>query len=165
MDMPPALFDAVRPGIILYGCYPAAWMAGADFPLKPVMSVKARIIHLKKVPCGTSVSYGCKFTTQRESIIGTLALGYADGLPRFLSGKGRVIVRGEYAPVAGTICMDHCMIDVTDIPGAARGDEVVVMGSRGGKCVSADEIGEKTNTISYEVLCGFGQRLPKVYVE
>jgi alanine racemase len=159
-----SLFDAVRPGIILYGCYPSALMTGDDIPAEPVMSVKAKIIYLKKVPRGTSVSYGRKFITQRESLIGTLPLGYADGLSRAITGKGRVIVRGEYAPIVGAICMDQCMIDLTDIADAALGDEALVMGADGGKRVSAEEIGEKTGAINYEVLCGFGQRLPKVYI-
>ncbi|MDR1246199.1 MAG: alanine racemase [Clostridiales Family XIII bacterium] len=165
MRLPNSLFDAVRPGIILYGCYPSALMTEKDIPAAPVMSVKAKIIYLKKIPPGTSVSYGRKFITKRESLIGTLPLGYADGLSRVLTGKGRVIVRGEYAPIVGTICMDQCMIDLTYIEGAALGDEVIVIGAEGGKCVSAEEIGEKTGAINYEVLCGFGQRLPKVYIE
>lgn len=164
MELPSAHFDAVRPGIVLYGCYPSGEVDRSQLSIKPVMSVKANIVHLKKVPSGFSVSYGRKFTTHRESLIATLALGYADGYPRFLSGKGRVIVNGVYAPVAGNICMDQCMIDVTDVPGVKLGDEVVIMGSQGNLKILADEIGEKTGTINYEVVCAFGQRLPKVYV-
>ena len=164
MEIPAAHYDAVRPGIILYGYYPSQEVDRTLLSLKPVMSVKANIVYLKKVPAGFSVSYGRKFTTQRESLIATLALGYADGYPRFLSGKGRVIVGGVYAPVVGNICMDQCMIDVTDVPGVSLGDEVVIMGSQGGLTILADEIGEKTGTINYEVVCAFGQRLPKIYV-
>ena len=164
MEIPAAHFDAVRPGIILYGCYPSGEVDRNQLSIKPVMSVKANIVHLKKVQSGFSVSYGRKFTTARESLIATLALGYADGYPRYLSGKGRVIVNGVYAPVAGNICMDQCMVDVTDVPGVKLGDEVVLMGSQGDLTVLADEIGEKTGTINYEVVCAFGQRLPKVYV-
>ncbi len=164
MEIPDAHFDAVRPGIILYGCYPSGEVDRNQLSIKPVMSVKANIVHLKKVPSGFSVSYGRKFTTARESLIATLALGYADGYPRYLSGKGRVIVNGVYAPVAGNICMDQCMVDVTDVPDVKLGDEVVLMGSQGDLTILADEIGEKTGTINYEVVCAFGQRLPKVYV-
>jgi alanine racemase len=164
MELPKTHFDAVRPGIMLYGCHPSAPARAADFPLQAVMSVKAKISFLKRVPGGTPISYGRVFTTQRESLIGTLPLGYADGLSRALTGKGRVLLRGTYAPIVGTICMDQCMIDVTDIPGAALGDEAVVMGVQGGRCVSAEEIGEKTGAVNYEVLCGFGQRLPKVCI-
>lgn len=164
MEIPAAHFDAVRPGIILYGCYPSGEVDKNQLSIKPVMSVKANIVHLKKVPSGFSVSYGRKFTTERESLIATLALGYADGYPRYLSGKGRVIVNGVYAPVVGNICMDQCMVDVTDVPDVKLGDEVVLMGSQGGLTILADEIGEKTGTINYEIVCAFGQRLPKVYI-
>lgn len=165
MELPGAHYDAVRPGIILYGCYPSDEVDRTKFSIKPAMSIKSNIVHLKKVGSEFSVSYGRKFTTQRESLIATLALGYADGYPRYLSGKGRVIVNGVYAPVVGNICMDQCMIDVTDVPDVKLGDEVVLMGSQGDLTILADEIGEKTGTINYEIVCGFGQRLPKVYVK
>ncbi|MGI6746803.1 MAG: alanine racemase [Anaerovoracaceae bacterium] len=165
MDIPDAYFDAVRPGIILYGCYPSSEVNKDQLKIKPVMSIKANIIYLKKIPAGYSISYGRKFTTKRESLIATLTLGYADGYPRYLSGKGRVIVNGVYAPVVGNICMDQCMVDVTDVPGVCLGSEVVVMGKQGDLEITADEIAEKTGTINYEIICGFGQRLPKVYVK
>jgi len=164
MEIPAAYFGSERPGIVLYGCYPSQEVDRNQLSIKPVMSVKANIVHLKKVQPGFSVSYGRRFTTGRESLIATLALGYADGYPRYLSGKGRVIVNGVYAPVVGNICMDQCMIDVTDVPDVKLGDEVVLMGSQGGLTILADEIGEKTGTINYEIVCAFGQRLPKVYV-
>ena len=163
MEIPAAHYDAVRPGIILYGCYPSQEVDKNQLSIKPVMFIKANIVHLKKVPAEFSVSYGRRFTTERESLIATLALGYADGYPRYLSGKGRVIVNGVYAPVVGNICMDQCMVDVTDVPNVKLGDEVVVMGSQNGLTILADEIGEKTGTINYEIICAFGQRLPKVY--
>jgi alanine racemase len=165
MEIPDAHFDMVRPGIVLYGCYPSCEVDRNQLSIKPVMSVKANIVHLKKVQPGFSVSYGRKFTTERESLIATLTLGYADGYPRYLSGKGRVIVNGVYAPVVGNICMDQCMIDVTDVPDVKLGDEVVLMGKQGDLEILADEIGEKTGTINYEIVCAFGQRLPKVYVK
>lgn len=164
MEVPESCFEAVRPGNILYGCYPSREVDRSLLSVRPVMSVKANIIHLKKVPPKFPVSYGRKFTTERESLIATLALGYADGYPRYLSGKGRVIVNGTYAPVVGAICMDQCMVDVTGVPDVKLGDEVVVMGSQGDLTILADEIGEKTGTINYEIVCAFGQRLPKVYV-
>ncbi|MDR1571673.1 MAG: alanine racemase [Clostridiales Family XIII bacterium] len=163
MGIPSALYDAVRPGIALYGCYPSGDVSRDSLALAPAMSVKARITHIKRVPPGTSISYGRKFTAERESVIATLPLGYANGLPRFISGKGRVIARGEYAPLVGTVCMDQCMADVTGIAGVERGDEVVVMGADGGREIRAEEIGKKTGTISYEALCGFGRCLPRVY--
>lgn len=166
MEIPAAHFDAVRPGIILYGCYPSHEVDQNELSIKPVMSVKANILHLKKVGPGFSVSYGRKFTSERETVIGTLALGYADGFPRNLSGKGgRVLVNGQYAPIVGNICMDQCMIDVTDIPDVKVGDEVVIVGTQGDKTILADEIADKTGTINYEVTCRFALRMPRVYVK
>ena len=165
MELPSVHFDAVRPGIILYGCYPSAEVDKGQLDLKPAMSVKANIIHLKKVPAGSTISYGRKFTASRESLIATLALGYADGYPRPYSLVGRVIVNGQFAPIAGNICMDQCMIDVTDVPDVKEGDEVIIMGSDGTNTILADEIADATGTINYEIVCAFGQRLPKIYVE
>ncbi|MDO4552207.1 MAG: alanine racemase [Bacillota bacterium] len=164
MELPVSWYDAVRPGIILYGCYPSGQMDRKAFPLRPVMSVKAGVVQVKSVPAGTSVSYGRTFTTRRESLIATLPLGYADGYPRLLSNRGRVLIRGQFAPVVGNVCMDQFMIDVTDVPGVTEGDEAVLMGRQGGKEILADEIAALSGTINYEVVCGFGQRLPKVYL-
>ncbi len=163
MQMPEAHMDIVRPGIVLYGCYPSDEMDRDALDLRPVMSVKANIIKLKKIPAGYSVGYGRKFISERESLIATIALGYADGFPRPYSLKGSVIVRGKKAPIAGNICMDQCMIDVTDIPGVSVGDEVTVMGTDGEATILADDIARATDTINYEIVCAFGQRLPKVY--
>ena len=164
MELPSSHFDAVRPGIILYGCYPSDDVDKSTLSLKPVMSIKASISHLKDVPAGFSVSYGRKFTADRPSKIATIALGYADGYPRPYGPSGEVIVNGVKAPLAGNICMDQCMIDVTDVPDVKMGDEVIIMGSDGKNTILADDIAKATGTISYEILCAFGQRLPKVYV-
>lgn len=164
MELPSSHFDAVRPGIILYGCYPSDEVDKSILPLKPVMSVKAAISQLKDVPAGFSVSYGRIFTAERPSKIATIALGYADGYPRPYGPSGEVIVNGVKAPLAGNICMDQCMIDVTDVPDVKTGDEVIIMGSDGKNTILADDIARATGTISYEILCAFGQRLPKVYV-
>ncbi len=165
MELSSVHFDAVRPGIILYGCYPSAEVDKNQLSLKPVMSVKANIVHLKKVPQGSTISYGRKYTAPRESLIATLALGYADGFPRPYSLVGKVIVNGVFAPLAGNICMDQCMVDVTDVPDVKVGDEVIIMGSDGTNTILADDIGNATGTINYEIVCAFGQRLPKVYVK
>ena len=164
MELPSVHFDAVRPGIILYGCYPSAEVDKNQLSLKPVMSVKANIVHLKKIAKGETVSYGRKYTAPRESLIATLALGYADGYPRPYSAVGKVIVNGCIAPIAGNICMDQCMIDVTEVPDVKLGDEVIIMGSDGKNTILADDIGDATGTINYEIVCAFGQRLPKVYI-
>ena len=165
MEIPTVHFDACRPGIILYGCYPSDEVDVNQLSIKPVMSVKANIIHIKDVPAGFSVGYGRKFIAERPSKIATLALGYADGLPRPYSKDAKVIVRGQFAPVAGNVCMDQCMVDVTDVPGVSLGDEVILMGSDGKNTILADDIANSTGTINYEITCAFGQRLPKVYVK
>lgn len=164
MELPTVHFDACRAGIILYGLYPSNEVDPMQLPLKPVMSVKANIIHLKEVGIDFSVGYGRKFISKRPSKIATLALGYADGYPRPYSPDGKVIVNGHVCPIAGNICMDQCMVDVTDVPDVKVGDEVIVMGTDGVNTVSADYIAEKTGTINYEITCALGQRLPKVYV-
>ncbi|MBQ2161486.1 MAG: alanine racemase [Firmicutes bacterium] len=164
MELPSVHFDACRAGIILYGLYPSNEVDRNQLDLKPVMSVKANIVHLKDVGVGFSVGYGRKFISERPSKIATLALGYADGYPRPYSKFGKVIVNGVVCPIAGNICMDQCMVDVTDVPEVHEGDEVIVMGSDGVNEVSADYIAEMTGTINYEITCAFGQRLPKVYI-
>lgn len=165
MELPTIHFDGCRPGIILYGCYPSDEVDTRLLSIKPVMSVKANIIHLKDVPEGFSVGYGRKFISDRPSRIATLALGYADGYPRPYSKDAKVIVNGVVCPIAGNICMDQCMVDVTEVPNVKVGDEVIVMGSDGVNTISADTIAKATGTINYEICCAFGQRLPKVYVK
>lgn len=165
MELPTAYFDAVRPGIILYGCYPSAEVDKNELSIKPVMSIKANIVHIKNVPKGFSCSYGRKFITERPSVIGTVGIGYADGYPRPYSQFAKVIVNGQFAPIAGNICMDQCMIDLTDVADVKLGDEVILMGSDGKNVILADDIANATGTINYEIVCAFGQRLPKIYVK
>ena len=164
MEVASSHYEMVRPGIIMYGCYPSAEVDRSQIDLRPVMSIKANIVQLKKVPAGNSISYGRKFTIRQDSLIATIPIGYSDGLPRPYSTKGKVIVNGVFAPIAGTICMDQCMIDVTHVPYPRLSDEVTIMGKDGIYEISAEDIAKATNTINYEVLCAFGQRLPKVYV-
>lgn len=165
MELPSTWFDAVRPGIILYGCYPSDEMRREELDIKPVMSVKASIVHLKEVGPGFSVGYGRHYVSKKPAKIATLCLGYADGYPRPYSPNAKVIVNGVLAPIAGNICMDQCMVDVTDVPNVKVGDEVIIMGSDGTHTITADDIGAATGTICNEILCAFGQRLPKVYVK
>lgn len=165
MELPTVHFDACRPGIILYGCYPSDEVDVNELSIKPVMSVKANIVHLKDVPAGFSVGYGRRYISEKPSKIATLALGYADGYPRPYSQFAKVIVNGVMAPVAGNICMDQCMVDVTDVPDVKVGDEVIIMGTDGKSTILADDIAKATGTINYEICCAFGQRLPKVYVK
>ena len=157
IDELPDSFNLVRPGIMLYGSYPAKRFQ-QRIDLKPVMNLTTKIISLKKVPQGTSISYGRTFTCKRESLIATLPIGYADGYSRALSNRGEVLIRGRKAPVVGVVCMDLVMIDVTDIPGVSLGDEVILMGSQGSEVITAEDVAEKMSTISYEFLCGIGPR-------
>lgn len=163
LDFRRALFTMVRPGLMLYGYNPLeTGTEAAD--LQPALSLVTRIAFLKKVPAGIPISYGRTFTTERESIIATLPIGYADGYSRSLSNKGEALVRGGRARIAGRVCMDMCMIDVTDIPGVREGDEVVLIGSQGNERITADDIAAKTGTIAYEVLCGISSRVPRIYL-
>lgn len=164
MEMPGTHYDYVRPGIILYGIYPSKEVDRRGLDLKPVMTVKAKIIYLKTIEAGASIGYGRTYKAPGARRIATLPVGYADGLPRLCSNKGRVIVNGYYAPIVGNVCMDQCMIDVTDIPDVKLGDTVIVMGEEGKLSVTADDIGDQALTIPYEITCGFGQRLEKIVV-
>jgi alanine racemase len=162
ITLPAAYFDMVRPGIMLYGVYPSAAMA-SQITLKPVLAWKTKILQLKKVPSGASISYGQTFITKRESLIATLPLGYADGYPRLLSNRGYVLVGGQRAPVAGRVCMDLTMIDVTDIRNVKQGDEVVLLGRQAHAEISADEIAAWADTISYEILTSISARVPRIH--
>lgn len=165
IDMPESHFEAVRPGIILYGYYPSDEVFKNKIDLKPVMSLKTNIVHIKKLPEGEYISYGRKFKTSRESIIATLPVGYADGYTRLLFNKAKVIVNGNFVPVIGRICMDQCMVDVTDIPNVKLGDEVILMGQQGDLEFTADHIAELIGTINYEITCMISKRVPRVYLK
>jgi len=152
----------VRPGIMLYGSYPSPAFRSL-ISLRPVMTLKTRIHFLKLVASGTRISYGGTFTAKRESRIATLPVGYADGYSRHLSNHGEVLIRGKRAPVVGRVCMDFIMVDATDIPRASVGDEVILIGQQGGEQITPEEIAEKIDSISYEVLCSIGKRVPRIY--
>lgn len=164
IDLPQAHLDLVRPGIMLYGLYPSHEVAKDKVKLQPAMSLKTRIVHLKEVEPGTSISYGCTYVTKSKARIATLPLGYADGYTRLLSNKGMALVHGTRVPVVGRVCMDQCMLDVTAVQGVTLGDEVVLMGRQGEAIISADEIAELIGTINYEVVCMISSRVPRIYV-
>ena len=155
-------FDTVRPGLILYGINPLEH--GIDVALQPLLTLKTRIMQLKRVRSGTSVGYGGAYTTERPSLIATLPIGYADGLNRLLSSQGSALVRGQSVPIVGRISMDLSVIDVTSVPAVSLGDEVVLIGKQGNLEISAQQIARLTDTIPYEVLCRIGQRIPRFYV-
>ncbi|HLC16522.1 MAG TPA: alanine racemase [Thermodesulfovibrionia bacterium] len=160
LDFPDAHFNMVRPGIMLYGYGPAEDRS----ELKPVLTLKSQIIFLKSVPPQTPISYGSTFKTSRNSVIATVALGYADGYNRLLSNRGEVLIRGRRASVAGRVCMDLFMVDVTDIEGVCPGDEVVMLGVQGSEQITASNVAEQTGTISYEVLTSVSSALKRVYI-
>ena len=159
-------YDMVREGILLYGLAPSE-----DTPLDafgkmfPAMSLKTHVSSVRRVPEGTPVSYGCTYVTCRESVIATLQVGYADGVPRLLSGRGDVLIRGKRAPIAGRVCMDQMMVDVTDIADVAVGDVATIIGGYGDEFISADEVARHAETIGYEIVCGISKRVPRVYTE
>ncbi|MBR2674790.1 MAG: alanine racemase [Mogibacterium sp.] len=165
MMYPEVHFDAVRPGIALYGLAPSAYLKGKVLDLHPVMTVKAEILNLKTVPAGTAVSYGRKFISENEETkIATLGLGYADGYSRLNTGKIEVLCGGIKCPVVGSICMDQIMVDVSAVPNVKLGDEIVLMGKQGDNEISADDLADINGTINYEITCCFDLRIPKVYV-
>jgi alanine racemase len=165
IDLPETHLDMVRPGVILYGLYPSDEVEKGKLSLKPLASLKTVISHVKTVPPGTSVGYGRKYISAGERVIATLPIGYADGYTRLLSGKASVLVHGTRAPLAGNICMDQCMIDVTGIDGVKVGDEVVLMGSQGEETITAEELASLLGTINYEIVCMIGKRVPRVYIK
>ncbi len=165
IDFPEMHLDMVRAGIIVYGIYPSPKIYKESLDLKPALSLRVRITHVKEVEAGTGISYGLKYVTKRKSKIATLPIGYADGFTRMLSGKGEALIKGHKVPIVGSICMDQCMIDVTGIENVKRDDEVILIGSDGVHTISAEDIAEKIGTISYEVICMVGRRVPRVYIK
>jgi alanine racemase len=154
-------YNMVRPGLALYGLPPVAAVR-EKIALVPVMTFKTRVMQTKRVPAGSGVSYGHTFITPRESLIGILPVGYADGYRRGLQHGGEVLVRGYRAPVVGAVCMDLTMVDLTDVPGAAVGDEVILWGRSGDETISVNDVARIAQTISYEMLCTVGRRVPRI---
>lgn len=166
IEFPEMHMDVVRAGIILYGLYPSEEVDRERIRLKPAMTLKSNVILVKDVEKDTCISYGRIFTTSRESRIATIPIGYADGYTRLLSNKGKVLVNGELAPVVGRVCMDQCMIDVTDLKQEVRvGDEVVLFGRQGEREIPVEQVAADIGTISYEVVCIIGKRIPRVYLQ
>lgn len=165
IDLPDFHLDMVRAGIILYGLAPSEDVMLDRIDLRQVMSLKARITHVKEIEVNESVSYGRKFVASKKSKIASLPLGYADGYTRMLTGKAETIVKGQRVPIAGRICMDQCMIDVSGIDDVKVGDEVILFGEQNGNTISIDEIANILGTINYEIICMIGKRVPRVYIK
>ena len=164
IDLPEMNLDMVRAGIMLYGLYPSHEVHKSAVNLKQVLSLKAKISHVKDVSEKIGVSYGLKFVTEKPSQLATLPLGYADGFTRMLTGKAEVLVKGSKVPVVGRICMDQCMIDTSGL-NVRRGDEVILLGTDGYNSISIDDVAQKLETINYEIICMIGKRVPRVYIK
>ena len=165
MEMPDTYHDMVRPGIILYGIYPSAEVDRSTLDIRPVMSFKTRIVHVKTLKEDREISYGGHYLSQAGDQIGTIAAGYADGYTRAQSGKAEVLFRGKRVPVLGNICMDQCMIDLSGFSDVKIGEEVVLIGRQGEEFISADEVGARYNTIGYEVVCAVNRRVPRFFIK
>ena len=165
IDIPHSHFDMVRPGIATYGLYPSDEVNKQHVPLKPAMSLKTQIIHLKQVPAGFKVSYGITHETRKATTIATVPVGYADGLNRLLSSRGQMLVNGQRAPIIGRVCMDLTMLDVGHIDNVQMGDEVVIFGQQGNETLSVDEMASLLNTINYEIVSSITARVPRVYLK
>jgi alanine racemase len=156
--------NLVRPGLMLFGVTPEAWLSKAA-SLKPVLSWKTAVTHVKRIEAGRSVSYGATWTASRDSTIATLPVGYADGFGCVYSNVARVLVRGQSVPVVGRVTMDMCMVDVTDVPSIQLDDEVVLLGQQGENEISVSDLSRWASTIPYETLCSIGARVPRVLVD
>ncbi len=166
VDMAETYLESVRPGIIMYGYHPSDEVKKGNLSLKPVMSIRGKIIQLKTVPEGTGISYGHRFVTSREATkIATIPIGYADGYFRSLSGKAKVIVDGILCPQVGSVCMDHIMVDVSEVPDVKVLDTVTLMGEDKGVSFTADDIAQIVGTIPYEVICAVSKRVPRIYLK
>ncbi len=157
-------YNMVRSGIITYGLYPSNEVDKTNFMIEPSLELISHVVYVKTIEKGDTVSYGRTFTAEKKMKIATIPVGYADGYPRLLSNKGRVIINGKYAPVIGRICMDQFMVDVTDIDSVQEGDTVTLIGKQGNSFISADEIADFSQTINYEIICGIGKRVPRIYI-
>ena len=165
IDLPNTYLDAVRAGIILYGYYPSDEVNKSNLALKPALTLKATITNVKTLEKDMYISYGRTFKTTDKTIVATIPVGYADGYIRKLGENGKVIIKDQFAPIIGRICMDQFMIDVTNIPDVKIGDEVILLGEKNNLKYNADDIAEKLGTINYEVTCMLKSRLPRVYIK
>lgn len=164
IELPRANMDLVRPGIIIYGLRPSDEVSQETVPLCPALSLHSHVVYVKDLYPGQSVSYGGTFTAEHKMRIATVPVGYGDGYPRTLSGKGHVLIRGQRAAILGRVCMDQFMVDVTDIPDVTEGDPVVLIGTDGGETITAEYLGDLSGRFNYELVCDLGRRIPRVYI-
>lgn len=163
LEMPQANMDMVRAGITTYGLYPSEEVSKDIVPLRAAMSLYSHIVYCKTIHAGQSVSYGGLFTAQKDTRVATIPVGYGDGYPRSLSGKGYVLIRRKKAPILGRVCMDQFMVDISEIPGVMEGDKVTLLGVDGTERITAEELGELSGRFNYEFVCDLGKRIPRVY--
>lgn len=163
MMMPDANLDMVRSGISTYGLYPSEEVDKSRLWLEPAMEIKSYVSYVKEVEAGVGISYGGTYQTTERTTVATIPVGYGDGYPRALSSKGDVLIHGKRAPILGRICMDQFMIDVTHIPNVQMGDVVTLMGTDGEENISVEELGAKSYSFNYELVCDVGKRIPRVY--
>lgn len=163
LELPEAGMDLVRAGIAMYGLYPSGEVDQSTVALAPALSLHSRIVYIKTIRAGQSVSYGGTFTADRNMRVATIPLGYGDGYPRSLSGRGYVLIRGRRAPILGRICMDQFMVDVSRIPEASEDDGVVLLGRDGEEEISAMTLGEISGRFHYELVCDLGRRIPRIF--
>lgn len=165
VELREANLDAVRAGITIYGLWPSAAVSREIVSLRPVLSLKSHIVYSKEVEAGVPVSYGGTYVTMGKTRIATIPVGYGDGYPRSLSGKGYVLIRGKRAPILGRVCMDQFMVDVSQIPDAAQGDEVTLIGRDGVEEITMEQLGDLSGRFNYELACNLGKRIPRVYLK
>lgn len=163
LDLPQANLDLVRAGITLYGLHPSDEVHLERMEMQPVLSLKSRVVHVKRLPAGYGISYGATYVTPSERVIATIPVGYGDGYARSLSNCGDVLIRGKRAPICGRVCMDQFMVDVTDIPDVCVGDTVTLIGRDGEEQITLEELGEKSGRFNYEFACDLGKRIPRVF--
>ena len=160
-------YNMYRLGIVIYGLYPSEEI-DKSVVLKPAMTLKSKVVHIKTLHAGRGVGYGWTYTTEKDTRIATVAVGYADGYPRALSNVGRVLINGQYAPIVGRVCMDQIMVDVTKIDKASPvkvGDEVILFGTQGDRSIFVEEVAEPANSFNYEEVCNISRRVPRVYMK
>lgn len=158
-------FNMVRSGIITYGVFPSKEVDRSSMDLRPALSWKSCVFHVKTLEKGRFVGYGGTYITDSERVIATVSVGYADGYPWCLSGKGKVIIHGKFAPIVGRVCMDLLMVDVTDIPDVHDGDTVTLIGEDGDVSLSVEDVADAAHSFSYELLCSLARRVPRVYTD
>lgn len=158
-------FEMCRMGIITYGLYPSHEVDKCLLEIKPVLSWRASVSHVKTLPAGREISYGGTYKTEKETVVATIPVGYADGYPRCLSNTGKVLINGKFANILGRVCMDQFMVDVTGIDGVEVGSEAVLVGRQGDLELSMEEVSEAAYSFNYELPCRISERVPRVYVK